>query len=468
MGPDETSEDNIKMRDEESEQVEIDKANRGRRKGGLFRGCFRNSTYQDVRAIRDSEDGVMRCPICNWELEDGCCSSCSLRFDQDGLYAEGMPLDSDFSDADDDPMDEDSIEALDFDLDAELHALNEEEEENVALHSAYHADDVIQGQGDGYPARQRHLPTPSIPSIPATSSGLESDSEGDLGSLDDFIAQDEDEDEDGDESEEEEEDEGEGEGAEDDEIEASSDRHRASSDTGVITTTSTFIHQNTRSRWTPVPEHPSETLSSDDSENSDEGGAISNGRRPRQANTSPRRRLRDTQDADSSAAPSADPTWDREVEDAELLRSAWSGFGRGVPGQPDTVAPRHPHIAQDRTRAIPRNACEVPRSPRNPGRVVRTGRAASEAQRRTRQRAVTILSDESESDENTSGHEGIGFDDDGDCQMEGPGRDRGLGQNSLRESQRTVTAGSVQTNSDSSEDAPIRRPLRRRQRREHQ
>lgn len=94
MPADETPEEHGKLRAEEAALVERDKTNTDARAGGLFRGCFR-AMPRIVHTIRDREDGVERCPFCNWEVEDGMCGRCEMFFDQDGVL---------MSDASDSPV----------------------------------------------------------------------------------------------------------------------------------------------------------------------------------------------------------------------------------------------------------------------------------------------------------------------------------------------------------------------------
>ncbi|KAI9789743.1 MAG: hypothetical protein M1816_005782 [Peltula sp. TS41687] len=79
----ETLADHIRLRQEESQHVDRDKANKSETSGGLFRGWFQR-THPTVRALRDAEDGVDRCPVCHWELEGARCFRCEARFDPDG------------------------------------------------------------------------------------------------------------------------------------------------------------------------------------------------------------------------------------------------------------------------------------------------------------------------------------------------------------------------------------------------
>ncbi|KKY29018.1 putative ring finger domain-containing protein [Phaeomoniella chlamydospora] len=64
----------------EAQLVETDKRDKSAT-GGLFKGVFKNASIlgQAARAVlRDLEDGVDRCPMCSWELEDGLCNHCGF------------------------------------------------------------------------------------------------------------------------------------------------------------------------------------------------------------------------------------------------------------------------------------------------------------------------------------------------------------------------------------------------------
>ena len=49
---------------------------------GLFGVRFRNAASRRIPIIRDEEDGVNRCPVCTWELEDGLCENCNPGFSE--------------------------------------------------------------------------------------------------------------------------------------------------------------------------------------------------------------------------------------------------------------------------------------------------------------------------------------------------------------------------------------------------
>lgn len=74
LPPGETTEDHKEIQREEAETVEQDRSNKGR-SGGLFKGRFQHH-FHHLAPIRDGPDGVDRCPMCTWEIEDGMCASC--------------------------------------------------------------------------------------------------------------------------------------------------------------------------------------------------------------------------------------------------------------------------------------------------------------------------------------------------------------------------------------------------------
>ena len=72
----ETTEQHRRLQQEEAEIVELDKVNHTAGGGGLFKGRFRNFARPRAPVIRDTQDGVDRCPHCSWELEEGECGTC--------------------------------------------------------------------------------------------------------------------------------------------------------------------------------------------------------------------------------------------------------------------------------------------------------------------------------------------------------------------------------------------------------
>lgn len=118
LPPGETQDLHKQWQKEESDIVLQDKNNDDVRTGGLFKGCFRVRAEPGLRAIRDEEDGVDRCPMCAWELEDGECAQCGLQFDDNGTLTWGNSFGG-FSDMDEASEHDMSSEDLDGDLELE-------------------------------------------------------------------------------------------------------------------------------------------------------------------------------------------------------------------------------------------------------------------------------------------------------------------------------------------------------------
>ncbi|KAF2031790.1 hypothetical protein EK21DRAFT_62415 [Setomelanomma holmii] len=120
LPPDETLDDHKKWQKEEADAVQQDKDNKDPRTGGLFKGCFKTHPLHargpSLQVLRDNEDGVDRCPVCTWELEDGGCQQCGLIFDESGEVSWGDSF-TGFSDMDE--MSEHDTEDIDAELDME-------------------------------------------------------------------------------------------------------------------------------------------------------------------------------------------------------------------------------------------------------------------------------------------------------------------------------------------------------------
>ncbi|KAF2876507.1 hypothetical protein BDV95DRAFT_482556 [Massariosphaeria phaeospora] len=116
----ETVEQHSEWQREEADLVQLDKDNEDPRTGGLFKGCFRSHPARgpSLRAVRDREDGVDRCPLCSWELEDGECTQCGLFFDDNGELTWGDSF-TGFSDMDEMSEHDVSGEDLDAEMDME-------------------------------------------------------------------------------------------------------------------------------------------------------------------------------------------------------------------------------------------------------------------------------------------------------------------------------------------------------------
>ncbi|SLM36917.1 hypothetical protein LPUS_06635 [Lasallia pustulata] len=112
----ETTEDHRKWQQEEADVIERDKSN----------------TDHDA-------DGVTRCPVCAWEIEDGVCQRCSLAFGSDGeVYSV-----EEFSDSEGPSFDSDG-ESITSTADTAWHA-----EHEAALAANYDDDGDISLDGNG-------------------------------------------------------------------------------------------------------------------------------------------------------------------------------------------------------------------------------------------------------------------------------------------------------------------------------
>lgn len=60
---------------------------------GLFQGVFNQILPTHLRGpIRDLEDGVDRCPMCNWELDHGVCAGCGLDMNESDYESEDTEI----------------------------------------------------------------------------------------------------------------------------------------------------------------------------------------------------------------------------------------------------------------------------------------------------------------------------------------------------------------------------------------
>jgi hypothetical protein len=116
----ESIEQHTKWQKEEADTVQQDKDNKDPHTGGLFKGCFRPQPPRgpSLQVVRDQEDGVERCPVCTWELEDGECVQCGLFFDDNGELTWTDSF-TGFSDMDDMSERDLSGEDLDAEMDME-------------------------------------------------------------------------------------------------------------------------------------------------------------------------------------------------------------------------------------------------------------------------------------------------------------------------------------------------------------
>lgn len=127
MDKGETTAEHSKCQREEAQKLEKDKSDAVSETGGLFRGMFKermSPLRSHSRPVFDPEDGVHRCPHCNWELEEGhmSCFRCGYG-EGEGLidYSESdgtsmsdyQDVEDGFDDADDDFSDWDYGNYLD-------------------------------------------------------------------------------------------------------------------------------------------------------------------------------------------------------------------------------------------------------------------------------------------------------------------------------------------------------------------
>jgi hypothetical protein len=81
----------------EAQLIETDRTTRPDGEPGLFKGAFCKAPPEFHGPIRDDEDGVLRCPVCAWEMEDGECGQCGYA-DHDAEFSdedqEGDTIDS--------------------------------------------------------------------------------------------------------------------------------------------------------------------------------------------------------------------------------------------------------------------------------------------------------------------------------------------------------------------------------------
>lgn len=73
---DETTAEHDMAKREEAQLIETDRTTRTDGEPGLFKGAFCRTRLQIQGPIHDDEDGVLRCPRCAWEMEDGECGHC--------------------------------------------------------------------------------------------------------------------------------------------------------------------------------------------------------------------------------------------------------------------------------------------------------------------------------------------------------------------------------------------------------
>ncbi|CAG7967436.1 unnamed protein product [Penicillium nalgiovense] len=108
----ETTTEHTKNQREEAERLDQDKANNHPTEGGLFGGLFKPKA-PPLKPVIDIDDGVVRCPVCSWELEGDNCAGCGYRYRPESEETDDSES-ADYSETDldslDDGMDEEEGE----------------------------------------------------------------------------------------------------------------------------------------------------------------------------------------------------------------------------------------------------------------------------------------------------------------------------------------------------------------------
>ncbi|KAJ5373310.1 hypothetical protein N7517_005316 [Penicillium concentricum] len=103
----ETTMEHSKNQRDEAERLDQDKANSHPTEGGLFGGLFKPKA-PPLKPVIDIDDGVVRCPLCSWELEGDDCAGCGYRYRPDSEDTDDSGS-ADFSETDLDSL-EDGID----------------------------------------------------------------------------------------------------------------------------------------------------------------------------------------------------------------------------------------------------------------------------------------------------------------------------------------------------------------------
>jgi hypothetical protein len=187
MPPDENAEQHQQRRIEENIIVEADKAG----ESGLFRGCFKSQSVASIRF--DAEDHVHRCSQCGHEWEGGeSCANCGHEFDEDEMGNNyGTFSDDNSGDSLSDSMSGYDLQLDDLDNDLDLDEDEEDDDENTTGFNSElwrirmpYGGFIPQRIVGSTAGRRGHRARRGV-SVPS------SDDEGDTGSLRDFIEDDE-------------------------------------------------------------------------------------------------------------------------------------------------------------------------------------------------------------------------------------------------------------------------------------
>ena len=180
---DETVAGHAKDRNEEVELMTKDK-----NEAGLFMGIFRRPQFTNFvpGPIHDFEDGVERCPICAWEVEDGRCSGCGMTLG-DSDMSDDLDL-SEMSESDHDDDESDSLSDSSDDSDVRngrplsvprgrhFHAIDleedDEDEQDLDLNAYDQHDDFIDDEAeiDMYDMAPNYTEYPSEAATPYSAS----------------------------------------------------------------------------------------------------------------------------------------------------------------------------------------------------------------------------------------------------------------------------------------------------------
>lgn len=152
--------------------IDRDKATEGQPNGGLFKGMFKKSRAAR-QAVRDSEDAVLRCPHCHWEVDEelGYCQGCDRvvalpngddddEDDDDDPYI-SRGLDDIESDEDEDEDEDDDTEDDDDDDD------DDDEDDEDADESGWQDEDEF---AEEYSAQALGV---ALPRVPTATLGLD-------------------------------------------------------------------------------------------------------------------------------------------------------------------------------------------------------------------------------------------------------------------------------------------------------
>ncbi|KAJ5811164.1 hypothetical protein N7447_010680 [Penicillium robsamsonii] len=146
----ETTTEHSKNQRDEAERLDQDKANSHPTEGGLFGGLFKPRDPRKNPVI-DIEDGVVRCPLCSWELEGDNCAGCGYRYRPDSEDTDDSGS-ADFSETDldslDDGIDEDGEEG-----EGEGEARESDHFDDIEDHDGVWGNFALQWYRHPFPAR---------------------------------------------------------------------------------------------------------------------------------------------------------------------------------------------------------------------------------------------------------------------------------------------------------------------------